>query len=88
MGCCADMTRKNMEFKPRLILAPLMSAVMVFMVTFVVTFLNLGFDPHFLMQWARAYFISWPIAATTAFFVMPPARRLTDRIIALIDGPQ
>jgi hypothetical protein len=31
-------------------------------------------------------FIAWPIAATTAFFIMPPARRLTDRIVALIDG--
>jgi hypothetical protein len=87
-----------MEFKPklvlpnlvlpRLILAPMMSGVMVFMVTLVVTVLNLGFDHNFLMQWARAYVISWPIAAATAFFVMPPARRLTDRIVALIDGPQ
>jgi hypothetical protein len=25
-------------------------------------------------------------AATTAFFIMPPTRRLTDRIVALIDG--
>jgi hypothetical protein len=30
--------------------------------------------------------IAWPVAATTAFFVMPPARRLTERIVALIDG--
>jgi Protein of unknown function (DUF2798) len=40
----------------------------------------------FLLQWTKAYFIAWPIAATTAFFIMPPARRLTDRIVALIDG--
>jgi hypothetical protein len=26
------------------------------------------------------------VAATTAFFIMPPARRLADRIVALIDG--
>jgi hypothetical protein len=33
-----------------------------------------------------AYFIAWPVAAATAFFIMPSARRLTDRIVALIDG--
>jgi len=75
-----------MEAKPRLILALLMSSVMVLMVTLLVTYLNLGFDPGFLGQWVKAYFIAWPVAATTCFFIMPPARRLTERIVALIDG--
>ena len=78
--------RKSMEAKPRAILALLMSSVMVFVVTLLVTYLNLGFDPDFLKQWVTAYFIAWPVAATTAFLVMPPARRLTERIVALIDG--
>jgi hypothetical protein len=78
--------RAIMEAKPRLILALLMSSVMVFMVTLLVTFLDLGLRSDFLIQWVKAYFIAWPVAATTAFFIMPPARRLTDRIIALIDG--
>jgi hypothetical protein len=75
-----------MAAKERLILALLMSSVMVLMVTLLVTYLNLGFDPGFLRQWAKAYFIAWPVAASTGFLVMPPARRLTDRIVALIDG--
>jgi uncharacterized protein DUF2798 len=75
-----------MEAKPRLILALLMSSVMVCMVTLLVTFLDLGLRSDFLLQWTKAYVIAWPIAATTAFFIMPPARRLTDRIVALIDG--
>ena len=75
----------SMDAKSRLILALLMSSVMVFMVTLLVTYLNLGLDPDFLRQWVKAYFIAWPIAAMTAFVVMPPARRLTDRIVALID---
>jgi hypothetical protein len=74
------------DAKARLILALLMSSVMVFMVTLLVTYLNLGFDPGFLRQWMKAYFIAWPVAAATAFFVMPPARRLTERIVALIGG--
>jgi hypothetical protein len=75
-----------MEAKPRLILALLMSSVMVCMVTLLVTFLDLGLRSDFVLQWAKAYFIAWPVAATTAFFIMPPARRLTNRIVALIDG--
>jgi len=75
-----------MEAKPRLILALLMSSVMVRMVTLLVTFLDLGLRSDFLLQWTKAYFIAWPIAAATAFFIMPPARRLTDRIVALIGG--
>ena len=75
-----------MEAKSRAILAVLMTSVMVFMVTLLVTYLNLGFDPDFVRQWVKAYFIAWPIAAATAFLVMPPARRLTERIVALMDG--
>jgi hypothetical protein len=75
-----------MDAKARLILAVLMTSVMVFMVTLIATYLNLGFDPGFLRQWVKAYFVAWPIAALTAFFVMPPARWLTERIIASFDG--
>jgi hypothetical protein len=57
---------------------------MVFMVTLVVTFINIGPRPDFLTQWAKAYFISWPIAAATAFLVMPMARRVTDAIMRRI----
>ena len=67
-----------MEAKARLILALL--------VTLLVTFLNLGLRSDFLIQWVKAYFVAWPVAAVTAFFVMPPARRLTERIVALIGG--
>ena len=77
---------KVMEARPRAILAVLMTSVMVFMVTLIATYLNLGFDPDFLRQWVKAYFVAWPVAATTAFFIMPPAHRLTVRIVAAIDG--
>ncbi|MEI8275604.1 MAG: DUF2798 domain-containing protein [Hyphomicrobiales bacterium] len=70
----------------RFILAALMTAVMVCMVTLVVTFINLGLRADFLLQWAKAYLISWPIAAATAFVIMPAARRLTDTIMKKIGG--
>jgi hypothetical protein len=77
---------RDMDGKARLILALLMSSVMVFMVTLLVTFLNLGLRSDFLVQWVKAYLIAWPMAATTAFTIMPAARRLTERIIARLDG--
>jgi hypothetical protein len=71
--------------KARLILSLLMSSVMVLMVTLLVTFLNLGLTPDFLTQWAKAFVIAWPVAAGTAFMIMPGARRLTDRIVARLE---
>jgi uncharacterized protein DUF2798 len=75
-----------MDAKARLILALLMSSVMVAMVTFLVTMLDLGLRSGFLLKWFTAYAIAWPVAAATGFVIMQPARRLTDRIINLLDG--
>jgi hypothetical protein len=77
-----------MEAKPRLILAMQMSSAMVLMVTFLVTVLDLGLRAGFVNEWVKACFLAWPVAGITAFFLMPPGRRLTERIVALIDGPQ
>ena len=75
-----------MDGKARFILAAVMSSMMVFMVTLLVTYLNLGFRHDFLIQWIKAYVVAWPVAATTAYLVMPMARRLTDTILRLSGG--
>ncbi len=75
-----------MPAKSRLILALLMSSVMVAMVTFLVSVLEVGLRADFLIKRAKAYLVAWPVAAITAFFIMPPAHRLTERIVALMDG--
>jgi hypothetical protein len=75
-----------MDGKARFILAATMSSMMVFMVTLIVTYLNLGLRPNFLFQWAKAYVIAYLIAAGTACLVMPMASRFTTRVVTLIDG--
>ena len=75
-----------MEGKARFILSATMSSMMVLMVTLLVTWLNLGFRHDFLIQWAKAYIIAWPIAAVTGYLVMPMAHRFTQRVVTLIDG--
>jgi hypothetical protein len=71
----------------RLILVMLMTSIMVLMVTLIATFINLGLRADFVLQWVKAYFIAWPVAAATGYAVMPWARRLTDRIVARIERP-
>jgi hypothetical protein len=75
-----------METKPRLILAALISSVMVLLVTFLVAVLDLGWRAGVLNRRVKAYFLAWPMAAITEFFIIPPARPLTERVAALIDG--
>ena len=51
------------------------------MVTLIATWLNLGLRHDFLLQWAKAYIIAWPVAAVTGYAVMPMARRFTSRVV-------
>ena len=75
-----------MAAKPGLIPAALMSSVMVPIVTFVVTVLDRGWPAGVLGKRVKACFLARPIAAIAAFLILPPARRLPERIVALIDG--
>jgi hypothetical protein len=74
-----------MSAKERFILAATMSSMMVAMVTLVATWLNLGLRRDFVLHWAEAYIIGWPIAAVVGFAVLPLARRITARILTLSD---
>lgn len=75
-----------MDRTSRLILAIVMSGAMAFMVTLLATYLNLGPRPDFVMRWLQAYAFAWPIAAATAYFFMPTARRVTEGIVGRIHG--
>ena len=74
-----------MDRRTRLILAVLMSSVMVTMVTLIATSVSVGFSADFVAHWAKSYFVAWPVATTTCYLIMPPARRLTDRIVAIME---
>ena len=73
-----------MDGKAYFIFPIVMTAMMVFVVTLLATIVNLGFPPDFLWQWAKAYLLTWPVAALSAFFAIPLARRLTGRIVAVL----
>lgn len=48
-----------MDWRVRALTAMFMTVVMVAMVTLIVTWLNLGFDPGFMRQWGKAFLIAW-----------------------------
>lgn len=83
---CAPIPRRDrerrMNWQVRALTAAFMTLVMVAIVTLIATWLAVGFDPHFLGQWAKAFMIAWPVAAITGFLVMPAARTLAERIVS------
>jgi hypothetical protein len=75
-----------MEGKARFIFPILATAFIVFVVSAVVTFANIGFRADFVTRWLHAFIIGWPVGAVLGFFALPLVRRLTMRIVALIEG--
>jgi hypothetical protein len=75
-----------MEGKAKFIFPIFMAAVMAFLMTALVTALNLGFPPDFVSRWLKAFVIAWPCAVVAAFIAIPLARKATMRVVALIDG--
>lgn len=69
--------------KFHLVFSLIMGAMMVFLMTFVITAVNLGFGPHFLAAWGRVFVIAYVIAVPVIFFLAPIARRLTAGLLGV-----
>jgi len=74
-----------MEGKARFVFPVVITAIIVFVVSGALTFFNIGWRNDFVIRWWSAFAIGWPIAACTAYLVMPFARSLTQRIVAAIE---
>lgn len=77
-----------MEGKARFIFPAILSGIMAFLMTSVITYINVGMPADFLRRWMTAFVIAWPLAYIAALIAAPIARRGTARILALIDGPR
>jgi len=75
-----------MEGKARYIFPVMISALIVFVVSGVVTFSNIGLRADFMPRWLKAFATGWPVAAALVFFAIPHVRRATDAIVRMIDG--
>lgn len=76
----------RVDGKAKFIFPALAAAVIVFFVSAVVTFANIGFRADFVSRWLHAFITGWPLGALLGFFALPRVRALTLRIVALIDG--
>jgi len=75
-----------MDGKAKVIFPILITAIIVFVVSGVVTWTNIGFRVDFVGRWMSAFIVGWPVAAVTAFIAIPFVRHLTQRLVMLIDG--
>lgn len=57
----------------------IMGAMMVFLMTFVITAVNVGFGPDFLLRWAKAFAVAYVVAVPVIYFLAPVARKLSGR---------
>jgi hypothetical protein len=71
-----------MPFRLRLVHSAMMSFVLCFLMTCWVTFINLGITEHFIMQWSRAFSLSWPAAFIIAFFTGPVVMKIAMKLIS------
>lgn len=68
--------------KFRILFSILMSLGLSILMTLWVTFINLGINDDFLLQWGKAFLLAWPVAAITAFMIAEPIRNLTQRLLS------
>ncbi len=74
-----------MEDKAKFIFPVLATGFVIFVVSSVVTFSNIGFRADFVQRWLSAFIIGWPVGATTAFIAFPYLRRVAAGIAGLIE---
>jgi hypothetical protein len=74
-----------MDGKAKYIFPILATGLVVFIVSAVVTFTNIGFRADFVQRWLSAFSIGWPVASVTGLLAFPTIRRVTLGIVAVIE---
>lgn len=75
-----------MQGKARYIFAAIQSGIMAFLMTAIVTAINVGIPPDFLSRWMHAFIIAWPCAFVAALIARPFAQAGTEKIVKLLEG--
>lgn len=60
-----------------------MGAMMFFLMTLVITFVNVGLSDNFVRLWMKAVGIAYVIGVPIIFFLAPLARKLTGRVLGV-----
>jgi len=60
-----------------------MGAMMIFIMTFVITLVNVGLGAHFMLTWMKAFAIAYAVGVPVIFFLAPVARKLTGKLLGV-----
>ncbi|MGC8731114.1 MAG: DUF2798 domain-containing protein [Halothiobacillaceae bacterium] len=69
--------------KFHLVFSLLMGAMMIFLMTFVITAVNVGWCADFFQVWGKAFAIAYVVGVPVIFFLAPVARKLTGRLLGM-----
>jgi hypothetical protein len=62
-----------------LVFSIVMGAIMVLVMTFVITLANVGMATDFFARWMKAYAVAYVVAVPVIYFLAPFARRVAAR---------
>ena len=66
-----------------LVFSIIMGAIMVVLMTFVITLVNVGPTNDFLLRWAKAFAVAYVVAVPVIYFVAPLSRKVAARFAAM-----
>lgn len=72
--------------KFHLIFSIIMGAMMVFLMTFVITLVNIGWSEQFFSSWMKAFGIAYLVAIPVIFFLAPMARKMAGKLLGVTPG--
>ena len=73
----------NPQKKFHLVFSCLMGAMMISIMTFVITLVNVGWGEHFVQTWMKAFGIAYVVGVPVIFFLAPVARKLTGKVLGV-----
>jgi len=73
----------NPQKKFHLVFSLLMGAMMISLMTFVITAVNIGLTLDFLARWGKAFLVAYVVGVPVIFFLAPIARKLTGRMLGM-----
>jgi predicted membrane channel-forming protein YqfA (hemolysin III family) len=76
----------NPQKKFHLVFSMVMGAMMIVIMTFVITLVNVGWVDHFFQTWMKAFGIAYVVGVPVIFFLAPVARKLSGRLLGVTPG--
>jgi len=69
--------------KFHLVFSFVMGLLMISLMTFVITAVNIGFPADFLAHWGKAFAVAYVVGVPVIFFIAPIARKLTGKLLGM-----